>query len=120
MPTLTAPAPRVQSKPRTVRPAHGVARLTLTINGTPYALHPFAAEAPEVGRAYRLRKADGTVYDAAEMAGGAICSCPDFIFARDGRANGPCKHLAALAAVGLLALPTPAPARRTFGEGRHD
>src|SRR5687768_13263759 len=79
---LGHPAPR--RPPRVVRPAHGTARLTLAINGQSYGVRPIAAEAFSAhGRAYRLRKADGTVYDVAETPHGSVCDCGDFIFHRD-------------------------------------
>lgn len=89
-------------KPRTIRPAHGVARLTLTINGTSYSVRPTAPDPSAASRAFRLRKADGECYDVAMTAHGPECSCPDWIFSRDGIDPNGCKHIRAAAACGLL------------------
>jgi hypothetical protein len=52
--------------------------------------------------AFRLKKADGTIYDLAETCHGLTCDCPDFTFHRDGLDEGGCKHIKAMVAVGLL------------------
>ncbi len=92
MSTLTQPR-------RSVKPAHGTCRLTLHINGTPYGVRP--VDSPD-GRAFRLRKPDGTAYDVAETAYGPTCDCPDFTFNRDGIDPDGCKHIRALAALTLI------------------
>jgi hypothetical protein len=99
MATLTRPA----RTPRTIRPAHGTARLTLHLNGTAYAVRLLTTD-PASGctRLVRLRKADGVEYHVSRHAGGPECSCPDWIFSREGLSYGPCKHIAGLMAVGLL------------------
>jgi hypothetical protein len=74
---------------------HGSARLTLFINGDPYGLRPVASDWHAA--AFALRKADGTVYHVAADEHGPQCDCPDATF-RDRK----CKHLGALAAVGLF------------------
>jgi hypothetical protein len=89
-------------KPRTVKPVAGSCRLTLSINGTDYAVIPLRPDPEVAGRAVRLRKPDGTSYDAALTEHGHTCSCPDFIFNRDGEDPKGCKHLAALRACHLL------------------
>jgi hypothetical protein len=92
----------VARKRRNVKPVSGTCSLTLAINGAPYAVS-FPAPHPEVaGRAVRLRKEDGTVYDAAVTEHGPECSCPDWVFNRDGKDPKGCKHLAALKACHLL------------------
>ena len=121
MANLAAPRPHVQSeptpnvqpkparKPRTVKPATGVARLTLAINGVGYAVRPLAV-APNSGvsRLFQLRKlADGTVYHASQHAHGDECTCPSFVFDHDGRDDRGCKHLVALRVAGLLPAPAP-------------
>jgi hypothetical protein len=101
----TATAPR-----RAIHPAHGTLRLTATIAGQTYAVRPLPTEpAAGVSRLIRLRKADGTVYHVhADDDGRHGCDCPDFeLTRRDVPGAGPCKHIAAMQACGLL----PAPAR---------
>jgi hypothetical protein len=103
MPTMTAT--RTQVKPRKpARPTHGTCRLTLSINGTHYSVRPNQGAACV---AFRLKKADGTVYDVARTEDGLTCDCPDFIFHRDGLDPAGCKHTKAMVACGLLA-PDPA------------
>jgi hypothetical protein len=94
---------RPARKPRTVRPAHGVCSLVLTINGTAYRIRPIRPDRGfGVVRAFRLTKADGsTVYDVSQSIDGCSCDCPSFVFDRDGT-NEPCKHIASLRAVGIL------------------
>src|SRR4051794_37452202 len=108
------PAPAVQRKPRTVKPASGVARLTLTINGVDYSVRPLAVPPDSgVSRLLQLRKlADGTVYHASRHGHGDECTCPSFVFDHDGRDDRGCKHLVSLRAVGLLP-PLAAGARTT-------
>jgi hypothetical protein len=67
--------------------------LVLTINGTTYAVKPIAADPSVAIRAFRLRKADGTVYDVAQAVHGLTCDCPDFIFNRDGIDPDGCKDV---------------------------
>ncbi len=95
MTTMTAP--RKARKP--ARPTHGTCRLTLSINGTAYGVTPNRGAAV---KAFRLRKADGTVYDVSQDVHGLACDCPDFIFHRDGLDAAGCKHIKAMAACGLL------------------
>lgn len=107
MATVPPCAPPVQPKPRkprTVKPAHGVARLVLSINGTSYAVKPVACDAYAAFRAFRLRKSDGTCYDVAETVHGHTCDCPDWEFNREGRDPAGCKHIKSMVAVGLLPL----------------
>ncbi len=74
-----------------VRPATGVARLTLTINGVPYDVRP--VKDPKYW-AVRLVKEDKTSYIVRQTEMGPFCSCPDF--AKRNRKGG-CKHIKALA-----------------------
>jgi hypothetical protein len=87
---------------RQAKPAHGTCRLTLTINGTSYAVRPNPADSFAAVKAFRLRKADGTTYDATQTIHGVECDCPDFIFHREGIGGAGCKHVKALVARGLL------------------
>ena len=58
---------------------------------------------PAIGtRAFRLLKADGTVYDVVQTRHGAECDCPDFLFRRDGLDPEGCKHVRALVSVGMI------------------
>jgi hypothetical protein len=75
-------------------------RLTLTINGVNYGVRPTPSED---GRAWRLRKADGTVYDVAETDRGPTCDCPDQIYRHEGENGVGCKHIKSLRALGLIA-----------------
>jgi hypothetical protein len=99
---MTAPRHPVNRKP--ARPAHGTCRLTLTINGTTYALRRIPCAPGAARRAFRLRKANGTTYHVAATVHGAVCDCPDFTFHRDGIDPQGCKHVKALSVVGLMAL----------------
>jgi hypothetical protein len=101
MPTMTAPAPRVNRKP--ARPTHGTCRLTLHINGVAYALRRIPTDASAALRCWRLRKADGTTYNAAVTEHGPVCDCPDFVMRREGIDPRGCKHIKALVASGLMA-----------------
>lgn len=87
---------------KSVRPAHGVARLSLFINGKAYHVIPLPADGRAHLRAFRLRKLDGTEYDIAQTGEGITCDCPDFAFNRDGIDPGGCKHVKALVACGLI------------------
>jgi hypothetical protein len=100
---MVSDRPRPAQAQRHVRPAHGVARLTLFINSTPYNVRPIACDPAAALKAIRLRKADGTTYHIALTEDGPICDCPDFIFARDGIDPAGCKHVRALTVTGLLA-----------------
>jgi hypothetical protein len=90
-------------KRRFVLPAHGMCRLTLTINGTEYGVKPIPCDPPAAIKAFRLRKANGTAYDVAQTTHGLVCDCPDFVFHRDGIDEAGCKHIKALVALGMLA-----------------
>jgi hypothetical protein len=92
----------VARKPRTVKPVTGTCRLTLSINGTDYAVIPLRPHPEVAGKAVRLRKPDGTAYDVAVTEHGAECSCPDWIYNRDGKDPKGCKHVAACRACRLL------------------
>ena len=93
-------ATAVNRKP--VRPAHGTCRLVLVINGTSYTLRRIPCDPAAVLKAFRLRKSDGTTYFVAKTEHGPTCDCPDFTFHRDGLDPAGCKHVKALAAVGLM------------------
>jgi hypothetical protein len=108
MSTVTRPSPNGQRAARPSRarkPArtpHGIARLTLFINGTACGVVPLQPDPDAASKAYRLRKSDGTAYHVAQTVNGPSCDCPDFTFNRDGIDPGGCKHCRALAAVGLF------------------
>src|SRR4051794_23841890 len=80
--------------------------LVLTVGRESYGVQK--TDAGEFGTAaVRLtKKSDGTTYDVLVAHHGRECSCPDFIFrhADDGQ---PCKHIAGLQTVGLIAAPDP-------------
>jgi hypothetical protein len=94
--------PRGVQRRRPVRPAHGLCRLTIHINGTAYNVRPIAVDPTAADRAFRLRKADGVAYDVAATEHGPTCTCPDYVWARDGLDPAGCKHIRALTVVGLL------------------
>ena len=83
-------------------PAVRTYRLALAIDETVYQLSPLGCDPAVAVRAFRLSKADGTVYDVSQTRFGLECDCPDFIFRRDGLDPGGCKHVKALVASGLL------------------
>src|SRR5206468_684886 len=104
-----SPAPAKPRKPRTVKPAHGTARLYLGIvaSGTQtlYTAKPVPVDPDSgVARMVRLAKVDGSArYHVARLADGSIdCDCPSYEFDHRQRDNGPCKHGAACLASGLL------------------
>ena len=66
-------------KPRPSKP--DTCRLTVRIRGTDYSARPLDSED---GRAWRLRKADGTAYDVAETPYGPTCDCGDQTFRHEG------------------------------------
>ena len=49
----------VARAPKRRKPAHGVCRLTLTINGTSYNVRPITVDRDAALKAYRLKKNDG-------------------------------------------------------------
>ncbi len=91
-----------EPRPRALRPARAVCRLTIAINGMDYRVNPNRADGSAALKAYRLTKTDGTGYDAALTVHGLTCDCPDFIFRRDGIDPEGCKHIKAMVAFGLL------------------
>ena len=74
--STTTSTARKPARPRSA----DTCRLTLAIRGEPYSVRPLASED---GRAFRLRKSDGTIHDVAETPHGPTCDCPDFIFHRE-------------------------------------
>lgn len=96
--TTNKPARTRKAKPR--KP--DVCRLTVTIRGESYSARPIHSVLPEVIRAWRLRKADGTTYDVADTIDGATCDCADQVFRHEGNDATGCKHIRALRALGLI------------------
>ena len=88
---------------RTTRPKPAdTCRLTVHIRGVCYSARPIRPEAPDVARAWRLGRADGTAYVVAETAHGATCECGDFVFRHEGKDASGCKHVRACRALGLI------------------
>ncbi len=87
-------------------------RLFLTIDRTFYAIHPLSCDPAIADRAFRLNKADGTLYDVSQTEYGPRCDCPDFVYRRDGIDPAGCKHVRALVAQGLIDGRVPMFARR--------
>ncbi len=77
-------------------------QLFLAIQRNIYLVRPLACDGGEAVRAFRLNKADGTLYDVEQTRYGPRCDCPDFIFRRDGLDPAGCKHVRALVAYGLI------------------
>ena len=83
---------------------HGTAKLTLTIkiNGQDAIDYQLVKlDGDEMIAAWRLRKPDGTEYDAHADKFGLHCTCPDGVYKRENQAVK-CKHCRSLEAVGLL------------------
>ena len=76
--------------------------LFLSIREGLYRLRSLECDPETAHRAFRLQKADGTLYDVAETRFGPRCDCPDFIFRRDGLDPLGCKHVKALVEQGLI------------------
>jgi hypothetical protein len=100
MSSVTRPCAGEQRIP--TRPSHGVARLTLTINGVAYNVRPIPMTGAIASRLYLLRKPDGTTYSVAQTLDGLFCDCADYTFRRDGIDPDGCKHIKAMVAVRLL------------------
>ena len=83
-------------------PRAPLSHLFLAINQTVYGVQALPTVLPEATKAFRLNKADGTLYDVAQTRYGPQCDCPDFIFRRDGLDPAGCKHVQALVAQGLI------------------
>lgn len=80
-------------------------QLFLTIQGQLYVVRQVGCDPLIAGAAFRLLKADGTLYDVLCTSHGPVCDCPDFVFRRDGLDPAGCKHVKALTACGLIARP---------------
>ena len=105
MMTATPPASKLAACDvirRRVKVPHGVCRLALTINNTTYAVIPNRGASELASRAFRLKKADGTIYDVAATPHGVTCDCPDYLFNRQDKDVAGCKHVKAMKACGLL------------------
>lgn len=81
---------------------------TVQVRGKRYVAALIAAEDDEVLAAVRLTGPAGQVYDVARTVHGFACTCPDFIWKREGTGTN-CKHVVACHAAGLLDPPAPAP-----------
>lgn len=112
MTTTTQSPPRAKASP-----VKGVSRLTLSIDGSDYALRPIARDASQEGfvKGWRLKNLDSDrVYQVMHTDGSAVdtpplsCDCPDFTYRKCGE-GGRCKHLRALVAWGLLDAPAVPP-----------
>jgi hypothetical protein len=107
MTSLHTQFPRLHDEPAfgtgwPAHPTHGMARLSLFINGTAYHVRPLSTDALTAIKAFRLRKFDGTEYDIAQTVHGITCDCPAFTFKREGIDPEGCKHIKALVACGLI------------------
>ena len=87
-------------RPRTARPqVADVCRMVLIIRGESYTARPVDSDG---FRAWRLRKADGTVHHVTETPHGPTCDCGDQIWRHEGRDAIGCKHLRACRALRLI------------------
>lgn len=94
--------PGIARSPRIASPVRGRASLTLTLNGARYSVRPIRSDDAEILVAWRLRKLGAdAAHVVAATASGPTCECGDFTWRRAGTGL-PCKHIAALRAVGLL------------------
>lgn len=76
----------------------------LRVNGKLYSVEQLPAR-PSVG-AFCLRSEEGKQYDVCQYATGHHdCDCEDFTY-RSGPTSRPCRHIAALAMVGIFSLPS--------------
>src|SRR4051812_17696362 len=96
--TKPATTTKTTSKPR---PAD-TCRMTVTIRGESYTVRPVRSQTPDIARAWRLRKADGTIYDVCDTLYGASCDCADQVYRHEGKNDHGCKHCRALRALGLI------------------
>ena len=89
---------------RKTRPkaAPAPSELFLSIHPHLYRVHSLECDPGIAVKAFRLNKADGTLYDVAQTEHGPRCDCPDFIFRRDGLDPHGCLHIRAMRAVGIL------------------
>jgi hypothetical protein len=94
----TATAARTAPKPGKSRTAD-TCRLTLYLRGVAYRVRPLTSES---GRAFRLRKADGTCHDVSETPYGPTCDCGDQVWRHEGRDGIGCKHIRGLRTLGLI------------------
>jgi hypothetical protein len=92
MSILTSPRAGDQRNP--ARLAHGICRLTLTINSIPYRVSPIPIAGCIGAKLYRL-KSDGAHHTVAETIDGHSCDCSD-----PNRAD--CEHVRAMVACGLF------------------
>jgi SWIM zinc finger len=101
MATVASPPRAVSAPPPIVR--HGTCRLTVRIRGTDYRLRPMPAPAG-FKAVWTLRKLDphatATYTVAAPKGAQPGCTCPDHEINKS-----VCKHIMALAALGLIAKP---------------
>jgi hypothetical protein len=100
MSSIATPARTVSAPSTTVR--HGTCRCTVEIRGVEYRLRPMAAP-PGFHKVYTLRKIgpQRAVYTVAHEKGQQpACTCPDHEINKC-----TCKHVMALAAIGLIAKP---------------
>jgi predicted nucleic acid-binding Zn finger protein len=91
-------------KPRKVTEPKGVCNLHLTINGTKYRVRGSKAQAfGATSRAFVLTKVGGSEsYEVADTALGAACDCPSMRYSSIDNPTFRCKHLRALAALGII------------------
>jgi hypothetical protein len=94
--------------------------LTITLGGKSYGVESI----PPGGfgdRAWRLSGPEGQVYDVIRTHFGIVeCDCPSYEFRLKGNCITPCKHGAALIAVGLLQAPEPVEAPAADEWAAHD
>ena len=105
--TITDPAKALSATPAPTAAKdkpRGTCGLTLRINGERDTVRLIPARDFGARKAWRLRKlaSDRVTYDVIGLVTGPECSCPDFVWRRDGIDPAGCKHCRALKALGLL------------------
>lgn len=86
-------------------PRPGTCRLTLAVDGTPYAVRPSRTRVFAAFKAFRMAEPGGASYVVASTPCGFTCSCGGAV-----ESEGECVHARALLAAGLLDPLQPHPA----------
>ena len=98
------PGKRVRVRKATPKPkAPASYALVLLINDTGYQVRSTPRLDPAaVLKSFELRKPDGALYQVSQFHYGCECTCPDFIYRRDGIDPAGCKHIKALCACRII------------------
>ncbi len=100
LPELEPLTPDRPTSPARLAPRHGTCALTVSINGAAYLARILPGEGADWPDTVRLTKADGTRYHVSSSPGQWVdCDCPS----SQHNPGRPCKHVAALTALRLVA-----------------